>query len=282
MAKVIEREFRIDSKNSVDKRETEPDRFGYKAINYVCEHLRKRISDVEYKRFGGVKCEIQITSILGHAWSEIEHEWYDLRDAYPPSVKRRFSRIAALFDLAESEFLDIRKSRRDYERSVALRVEAGVANIPVDAVSLKSFIEQDPLMAELDSSIARLLGLELFAEDMPTSALELRSKATALAGISELEELQKTMQAYRDAILTYTERCREIWIIGRGAVIARGVSILILAMMLAAVHGEERGAEVMDQLGVSIGFNVNVPAQVEIARAAVRISEKSRRNPEHE
>ena len=81
VAEVIKREFDLDAKNSVDKRDTEPDRFGYSALNYVCRHLQKRTSDVEYKRFAGSCCEIQITSILSHAWSEMEHEWYDLKDA---------------------------------------------------------------------------------------------------------------------------------------------------------------------------------------------------------
>jgi len=157
-AKVIEREFMVDQKNSVDKRDTEPDRFGYNALNYVCTHLPKRVSDVEYKKFAGVRCEIQITSILRHAWSEMEHEWYDLKDAYPAKVKRRFYRIAALLELAESEFLDIRNSRTQYERSVAVRVEANVLDLPIDAVSLRSFIEQENIVGQIDGSLAHVMG----------------------------------------------------------------------------------------------------------------------------
>ena len=86
VAEVIKREFDVDLQNSVDKRQVEPDRFGYSALNYICRHLSKRTSDVEYKRFAGNCCEIQITSVLRHAWSEIEHEWYDLKEAYPENV----------------------------------------------------------------------------------------------------------------------------------------------------------------------------------------------------
>src|SRR5262249_19177482 len=138
-------EFAIDNENSVDKRDAEPDRFGYSALNFVCGHLPKRLADVEYKKFSGIRCEIQVTSILRHAWAEIEHEWYDLKNTYPKNVKRRFYRITALLELAESEFLDIRKKRSEYQRSVALRVEAKVPDLPLDGVSLKSLIEKDPL-----------------------------------------------------------------------------------------------------------------------------------------
>ena len=111
VAEVIKREFALDSENSVDRERHRARSVRLQRLNYVCTHLPKRTADVEYKRFAGVRCEIQITSILMHAWSEIEHEWYDLKDAYPDKVKRRFYRIAALLELAESEFLNLKKIR---------------------------------------------------------------------------------------------------------------------------------------------------------------------------
>lgn len=110
-ADVIRREFEVDPVRSIDKRKTEPDRFGYHAVNYICCHLKKRLVDVEYKKYAGIWCEIQITSILPHAWSEIEHEWYDLKQAYPDEIKRRFSRLMALFEIAESEFTALKRER---------------------------------------------------------------------------------------------------------------------------------------------------------------------------
>src|SRR5260370_11120562 len=81
VAEVINREFRVDPEDSMDKRNTDPDRFGYNALNYVCEHLEKRKTDVEYKKFGGVRFEIQVTSILRHAWSENRCDLYLEADA---------------------------------------------------------------------------------------------------------------------------------------------------------------------------------------------------------
>jgi len=77
VAKVIEREFKIDPDRSIDKRKTEPDRFGYDGVNYICCHTAQRSASTEYRKFSNVRCEIQITSILSHAWAEIEHDWYD-------------------------------------------------------------------------------------------------------------------------------------------------------------------------------------------------------------
>jgi putative GTP pyrophosphokinase len=114
VAEIIKREFDVDSARSIDKRETEPEKFGYYALNYVCKYNGQRESQTEYRKYAGIFCEIQIVSILRHAWSEIEHPWYDLKPAYPATIKRRFARMAALLEIAESEFLNLRQIQSDY------------------------------------------------------------------------------------------------------------------------------------------------------------------------
>lgn len=47
---------------------------GYEATHMVVSLGKKRLSLSEYAKFDGMKCEIQLTSILHHAWSEIEHD----------------------------------------------------------------------------------------------------------------------------------------------------------------------------------------------------------------
>ncbi len=47
---------------------------GYEATHIITSFGKKRISLSEYSKFDGLKCEIQLTSILHHAWSEIEHD----------------------------------------------------------------------------------------------------------------------------------------------------------------------------------------------------------------
>ncbi len=240
VAQVLEREFNIDRKDSVDKRNTEPDRFGYRAINYVCCHLDKRIMDVEYKQFAGVKCEIQITSILGHAWSEIEHEWYDLREAYPDEVKRRFSIIAALFELAGREFVDIRKSKTQYERAIALQVEANVPDTPLDAVSLRTFIDQEPLVGEIDGAVASALGFSLTAP-LTDGVLESRARAANLVGITKLQDLRTALGVLGEVIPEFMERCiDEVWPNDPQSSRAEpGVCIYHLALLTAATRGEK-------------------------------------------
>jgi ppGpp synthetase/RelA/SpoT-type nucleotidyltranferase len=266
VAEVIEKQFKIDKKESVDKRNTDPDRFGYRAVNLICAHIDTRASDVEYKHFAGVFCEIQVTSILGHAWSEIEHEWYDLKDAYPNDVKRRFSIIAALFELAGREFVEIRKLRADYGRSVALQVEAMVPDIPVDAVSLRTFIEQEPLVKEIDAAVASGLAMTL-ASTLTDSALEYRSKAVTFAGFSKLQDLRAALRKFQNVIPIYAERCRrEVWPESpKTSAAERGICLYQLASLLTASQGEEKITALFEALG-GISPTFVTSRQVGVAR----------------
>ena len=47
---------------------------GYESTHIITSFGKKRISLSEYNKFDGLKCEIQLTLILQHAWSEIEHD----------------------------------------------------------------------------------------------------------------------------------------------------------------------------------------------------------------
>lgn len=68
IADMIEKEFDVDRKRSVDKRELlDPDRFGYLALHYVVKISSSRLKLTEYKRFGDCQAEIQVRSILQHA-----------------------------------------------------------------------------------------------------------------------------------------------------------------------------------------------------------------------
>jgi putative GTP pyrophosphokinase len=72
---LVEKEFDVDAKQSIDKRRLlDPDRFGYLSLHYVCGLNPERLKLPENEKYKGLPCEIQIRSILQHAWAEIEHD----------------------------------------------------------------------------------------------------------------------------------------------------------------------------------------------------------------
>jgi ppGpp synthetase/RelA/SpoT-type nucleotidyltranferase len=47
---------------------------GYRSVHAIVKFSKERSKLAEYRRFKGLKCEIQMTLILTHAWAEVEHD----------------------------------------------------------------------------------------------------------------------------------------------------------------------------------------------------------------
>jgi ppGpp synthetase/RelA/SpoT-type nucleotidyltranferase len=163
VAGVINAEFQIDPKNSVDKRALlDPDRFGYLSLHYVASLNQRRAKLTEHTRFDGWKFEIQIRSILQHAWAEIEHDLgYHTAGAIPDSFRRRFSRLAGLLEIADDEFETLRDEVANYQSAVSKDVSKSPESVPIDQDSIAALVMRDHLIAELDSYIASAFGLSL-------------------------------------------------------------------------------------------------------------------------
>jgi ppGpp synthetase/RelA/SpoT-type nucleotidyltranferase len=92
----------IDDKSEMLK---EGDKFGYHSVHYLAKLLPNRTELAEYGRFTDLVAEIQVRTILQHAWAEIEHDiQYKSVEAMPAAVRRRFVMLAGLLELADREF----------------------------------------------------------------------------------------------------------------------------------------------------------------------------------
>jgi GTP pyrophosphokinase len=273
VAALIEREFDIDRDNTVDKRKIEPDRFGYSAINYVCRHLGTRTSLREYKKFTDLRFEIQVTSILSHAWSEMNHGTYDLGAASPPQVRRRFFQLKALLELAEAVFIELRNKTVDYERSVAVQVEANVPDLPLDAISLRSLLDQEPLIRQIDAAIAAVLGSPATRE--PGARIGFWAHAANVAGLKTTKDLREALNYYQRAIVEYAELWRPL-LASVPEELMRGLSVYQLAMFLIHAAPDDKAAEALGALGMHPSEDRKFGARTEAARKVMRKYPKQR------
>ena len=164
---LVESEFSIDRANSVDKRKLlDPATFGYMSLHYVCSLHPKREGLPEYQSLAGLKCEIQVRSILQHAWAEIEHDLgYKQPEAVPQHILRRFSRLAALLEVGDDEFIRIRDELAAYQTEIAGRVLDQRQTIAIDKISLTALIQEDPLIRRIDERAAAEMGAYLLPPD---------------------------------------------------------------------------------------------------------------------
>jgi ppGpp synthetase/RelA/SpoT-type nucleotidyltranferase len=196
VAQAIEREFEIDAANSIDKRAAlDADRFGYVSVHYIVRLPAHRLALTENKRFEGCCAEIQIRSILQHVWAEIEHDLgYKSRSTVPRALRRQFSRLAGLLEIADHEFIQIRDSLREYEAAVAGRLNTEPASIGIDQSSLTAFIANSALLARTDAAIAAAVQAPLI--DVPKALdFERLTKWLAAAGFTNMAEVASALEA---------------------------------------------------------------------------------------
>ncbi|MES2438858.1 MAG: hypothetical protein V4584_07320 [Verrucomicrobiota bacterium] len=157
IADLIEAEFVVDRANSVDKRLYEdPDRFGYKSLHYVVELPPPRTTLAEYRPFEGIKAEIQVRTIIQHAWAEIEHDLgYKSTIGVPTEIRRRFFRLSALLETADDEFAAISSEIANYRMKVRAEMAAGERSQEIDATTVQEFVRADPQFLEVSGEIAR-------------------------------------------------------------------------------------------------------------------------------
>lgn len=168
-----------------------------------------------------------------------------------------------MLELAESEFLDIRTKRTQYERSVAVRVEANVLDLPINAVSLKSFIEQEGIVSQIDGSLARVTGRRQETE-LDDGWIERRASSLNLLGLTKLQDLRDSLEQFKKAIPEYVDRCRreKLWSKPSTRPLARGLSIYHLSVMLASLRGEEAMAQFWADLGAKPNWDTERQAAI--------------------
>ena len=137
-SEIVEAEFEIDRVNSLDKSATlGTDRVGYRSVHYIARLAPHRLSLPEYAELDGICFEIQVRSVLQHAWAEIEHDRRFKHDgALPASLERRFSVLAGVLELADREFDEIAREidglvhrRRDAIKHPAVRLDDGIGGL---------------------------------------------------------------------------------------------------------------------------------------------------------
>lgn len=107
---IIESEFNIiENKNKQEQLEV--NEFGYRSFHFIATVKQEWAKAPNYRNLEKLKFEIQVRTILMHAWAEISHKLsYKAKTHIPKELHRKFSRISAQLEEADQQFEEIKNS----------------------------------------------------------------------------------------------------------------------------------------------------------------------------
>ncbi len=147
---IIKRNFRIDTRNSIDKRKKDATEFGYKSLHLICYLDEKRSELPEYNIYKNIPFEVQIRTILQHSWAEIEHDLGYKNDIQIPTEYRRsLYRLSSLLEIADDEFEKITINVNNYRKELNKNKSKLLRKSELNKDSLIAFMNNDKLYIEL-------------------------------------------------------------------------------------------------------------------------------------
>ncbi len=196
VASVLERLFEIDWENSVDKRKAhEIDSFGYLSLHYICRAPVSLLCDESLPELNQIRFEVQMRTVLQHAWANMNHDTgYKSGVDIPVVYRRSLSRLAGILELVDDEFSRIRIELSDYRRRIRGLVSSGnLDEVPLDGDSFRSYLEIRPFDA-LNRRIASLNQAEI--QDVSLSVF---LKLFLAMGCRTLGDVDGIVRDYSDA-----------------------------------------------------------------------------------
>lgn len=207
---LLQEEFEVIERSDKGKELIEEDRFGYQGIHYLLRIKRERSALAEYERYARAVAEVQLRTILQHAWAEIEHDiQYKSAITIPTEIHRRFMSLAGMLEIADREFQAIQDADKRLTDEARKMVKRGdLAGVEITPDALKLFLD-DRLGAD-----ARISD---WTYDWTTRLLK-------KLGFKDLKQVETAIAKYNDDALS-----RLIWS-GRVGQTARFELMLLAAL----------------------------------------------------
>ena len=205
IAELISQEFEVDLENTIDKRKSEdPTKFGYVSLHYVVGLREENTSPTLYGRFKNIKLEIQIRTVMQHAWAEIEHDLgYKSKEDIPDQYRRQFSRLAGLIELADDNFLQLKNSINNYEQEIREKLPTSKKELPIDSSTLMTYVTEDQNYIELLNTIKSSdVDIDFNINSSFLSTVVQRVKKLGLKTIGDIDEL---LDRFKDIFLRVTK-----------------------------------------------------------------------------
>jgi putative GTP pyrophosphokinase len=150
VAQIVAEVFQVDGTQSSNKAKAlKADRVGYRSNHMICTLGEKRCILHEFSQFKSLKFEVQVRTILQHAWAEFSHSHnYKFAVVLPEPLRRKLNLIAGQLEIADNQITMLSKEIDAYQRDVREKTSKGDYSEQLNTTTLNAFIrEADKLLA---------------------------------------------------------------------------------------------------------------------------------------
>ena len=194
---LIRDEFQVDAALSVDKADSlKAHEVGYQSVHMIVSLSEQRGHLSEWRGFAGLKAEIQVRTILQHAWAAISHALqYKHEEEVPRKLRRRLYLLSGLLELADHEFADLHNAHKTLVEELEKSSVGELGGEEVSRASLLAFLARSPLVQDL-LRIDEAAGFDVHPNVYGAGPEELSDLARCCAhlGIRTLREVEAGVQ----------------------------------------------------------------------------------------
>ncbi|WP_299794150.1 hypothetical protein [uncultured Shewanella sp.] len=99
--------------------------FGYRSHHCIIKVAKNWCETPNYRGLEDIKSEVQIRTVLMHAWAEIEHKLqYKSKEQVPLELQRKLFLLSAKLEEADEQFEDIKNKSLEYQNNISEKVRA--------------------------------------------------------------------------------------------------------------------------------------------------------------
>lgn len=181
---IITREFSVVS--SIDKAsQLGPKEFGYRSYHSIIKIKSEWLEAPNYRGLEDIKIEIQLRTVLMHAWAEIEHKLaYKASYQIPKKIEKQLGFLSSKLEESDNQFQQLKDDVETYRYDIKLSLESN------EVLPENSELNYDSLAALLDYY------LQGFPRNRNNAISVLDRLKRENLSINEVESLLKKIQPF--------------------------------------------------------------------------------------
>jgi putative GTP pyrophosphokinase len=103
--------------------ELRPSEFGYRSIHVILTVKQDWLQAPCYRRLGGLKAEVQVRTVLMHAWASVSHDLWYKREGAPEQFEHELSRLDAILERVDEDFDALRGRKAQYVSALSQQAQ---------------------------------------------------------------------------------------------------------------------------------------------------------------